>query len=316
MRLYAGTTVAPVAPGEVDTANQEFRITRPRLDKETLKRSIARFGVLEPPVFLKKGGGLVILLGHNRVEACLGIGVPAIPAVVTDAVDPEAYLEYALVKSFRNEMGPVGKIRCTAVAARMAGFDEKRLIETARHGFGLSDDFAGRPELRAMAEALPGALRGYLDLRDISFKTLRNILYLPPPGWEFLARWVEAVNLRVNVFREVVDMMVDVYRRDGGIEGMPAPPGSAVEDRHGEEGRLYGETYRLRYPDYSRRKEAADRLVESFRKERIEVGVPPFFDGDGVNITVKVRRGDDLAKIRERLGSVDMARIRELLDLL
>lgn len=71
-------------------------------DLEELAASILEHGVVQPVVVRPAGGGYELVVGERRWRACQKAGLPAIPAIIKDASDPES-LEVALIENLHRQ---------------------------------------------------------------------------------------------------------------------------------------------------------------------------------------------------------------------
>ena len=94
----------------IDLNNDEFKISKPRGD-DRLKQSIQSFGLLDPPVVYKDDNTYKIIYGHNRLTILkeLNLAVGSVLCYITDFPEPGLFIDYALLKNFRGEIGPIGK---------------------------------------------------------------------------------------------------------------------------------------------------------------------------------------------------------------
>ncbi len=315
MRIFAAGRFREVHAGDVDLADEKYRISRIHPD-DRLARSIEMFGLLESPVLLNGPEKYTIVFGHNRIKALLGSGKDRFTAVIVDSIGRESYIEYAVLKSFRNELGPAGKLRLIDIALNVLGIDAGRAEELARTALGVGHEFVRRPGLRESVLRLPPALVAYLDSRDIGYKVIRNLLRLPEDGVKLLTHWLEQFPVRVNIFREIVDMMIDIRKRDGSLERLGAIDMLSGEDRKLREDHIFREISRIRYPEYNRIKEEADAIIRKLREERIDAALPPYFDGDSISLSVNFNKREDPASVIERLSRIDAELVKKLLGLL
>ncbi len=305
--------VRPVSLDGVDLLSTTYRVSRKR-PLEGLVKSIERFGLLESPVLLREAGRLVPVFGHNRLAALERAGVENFNAVVADVIDPIAYRDRAVLKCSRNEAGPVGRMGMAAIL-RMLGLGEEELSRTVRHGLELPAEFSSA-EMAGSVMRLPGRLRDYIDLRDVGFKVIKGLLGLPAEAHDFLAGRMDESGIRVNVFRDIVEMMSDILRRDGTLAAVFALPTPETGDRRRDEQLLHDGIYSLRYPAYSELKEKAGRIAAEIERGGCSVGIPPFFEGGEVSLTVRFGRGDNEESIRGKLAGIDARRIGKLVGLL
>lgn len=303
----------PVSLAGIDIQNTTYRVSR-RRPLEGLLKSIERFGLLESPVLLREGGRFVPLFGHNRLAALARAGIGTFDAAVVDAIDPAAYRACAVLKCGRNEAGPIGRIRMAEIL-RMLGLGEDELALTVRHGLEIPADFSSA-ETAALVMRLPDRLRDYIDLRDVGFKVIKALLGLPAGAHEFLAGRIVDAGIRVNVFRDIVEMMSDILRRDGSLTAVFALPAPGSGDRRRDEQLLHDAIYSIRYPAYSDLKDKAGRIAAEIERGGCSVGIPPYFEGGDVSLTLRFGRGDNEDSIRGKLAGIDARRIEKLVGLL
>ena len=103
---------------EIDFDDRYYMIGRDHIDQD-LTSSIRNFGVLDPPVIMQTKGKFRIVFGFNRLRILKSLGHDAAPALVINKIEPEWYIGRALLKSRRNECGPIGRLS-TSRASRSA----------------------------------------------------------------------------------------------------------------------------------------------------------------------------------------------------
>ncbi len=299
---------------DIDLTDERFRISRPRRD-DALARSIAAFGILVPPILLPAGIKHVIVTGHNRLEALRGLGEAKAGCRLAETVSPDALRRHVLEKAYANALGPVGKLRGLHIL-RMAGADDTVVNDVAAAGLGIPRDFIADDGLVAGVLDLPVPLRRFLDQRDIPFKSIKALMMLPAGARAFLSNWVDAYYLRLNIFRDVVEMILDICRRDGfpgESLGLSPVPG---RESHQEESRLHEALFALRYPGYHGVMRNVEPLLEEYRRKEITLVLPPYLDGSALEARLHFDRKDSRLAITEKLSRIKPEDIRSLLDLL
>ncbi|MBN2078677.1 MAG: hypothetical protein JW838_06905 [Spirochaetes bacterium] len=298
---------------DIDRDDEYFKISRNRI-ADDLRSSIREFGVLDAPVLLDEGGRLRTVFGLNRLEVLAEMGAGYADAAVLHSLEEGWYVSRLLLRSHRNEIGPVGKIRALAILDEYFGMEPDRRRGIASRGLGVPGDFATDRSLNRSVHELPRSLGDYLDCRGVPFRVIRDLLGLPAGAVEALSSWVDGFPLKVNVFRSLVDMIADITDRDGwpGPLGamLPGGPGGGV---HNEE-ELRAAMHGARYPEYEAHRRRADDAADYFRSRGIRVAFPPFFEGDAVELTVRVARGDDPVETVKSLGALDPDRLGKLRD--
>jgi len=298
----------------IDPGDSYFNISR-NIVRDELKSSIREFGVLDPPVVTPHGGAYRAVFGFNRIAALRGLGAAHADCLVAPEVSAGFFARGALLKCQRGEAGPIGRLRALAVLKEL-GAGGERLELIAAKGLHVPAEFVRDAALLAAALGLPDALRDYCDLRDIQIRVVRDLARMPAPDAALLSSWLAFVPLRVNIFRFIVDMLADIRARDGGLGAVEGISPGAEQDRKSWEEDLYGRVRAARYPEYSSLARVADDIAGYFAARGINLAYPPYFEGDRLELTIRVGRRDDPAAIGGRLEEVDWARLRPLLDLL
>ncbi len=298
----------------IDCEDRYYKISRNRID-DGLRSSIREFGVLDPPVVLEGDGPSRVVFGFNRLQALREAGAETAAVMAVPVVDPEWYAGRVLLKCLRNEAGPVGRLRAHAILKGMA-MEAGRLDRIAKQGLRLPDEFTRDSALAELAGELPALLSDYLDCRDIQFRIIRDLARLPRVAHEALAAWIAYAPLRVNIFRFIVDMLVDMMVRDGSVDFVRDIHPDESIDRKQWEDHLYRLIGEARYPDYSAARKGADDIVRYFAARGVGIDYPPYFEGDRVKVTVSLGRRDDPALIRRRIEEADLSKLKDLLDLL
>ncbi len=311
--MPAYSSLERVSLSAIDFADDSYRVSRKR-PLDALRSSIERFGVLESPLLLGQNDRIIPVFGHNRILAAAESGLDSVNAVVVDRVDPTDYRNRALLKCARNEAGPVGRIKMALVLNRLGtGADDLR--RTMRYGLGVPDEFASARMLDSVL-GLPGRLRDYLDARDVGFKVIKELVTLPTEAQVFLGERAGDMGFRINIFREIVEMLSDIAVREGTLEPVLAIPPAQTGDRRRDEQALFDAIYALRYPSYAAMREKAAKIVSGIERAGCGVTFPPYFEGGEVTLNVRFVRGEREESIRKRLSEVDARGIEKLLDLL
>jgi hypothetical protein len=298
----------------IDPGDNYFNFSK-NIVRDELKSSIREFGVLDPPVVTPRGGTYRAVFGFNRLAALRELGAESADCLVAPEVSAGFFARGALLKCQRNEAGPIGRLRALAILKDL-GAGGERLELIATKGLHVPAEFVRDAALLDAALGLPGALRDYCDLRDLQLRVLRDLARMPAPDAALLSSWLAFAPLRVNIFRFIVDMLADIRARDGGLGAVEGIRPGAGQDRRVWEEELYGRVRAARYPEYSSLREEADGIARYFAARGIDLAYPPYFEGDKVELTIRVGRRDDPGAIGGRLEEVDWARLRPLLDLL
>ncbi len=300
---------------DIDFDDLYYMIGRDDVDRGLLS-SIRDFGVLDPPVMLHAKGKFRIVFGFNRLRILKGLGHNEAQALVIDKIEPEWYIGRALLKSQRNECGPIGRLRILVILKDALGVDPKRIALIGAKGLHVPEHFINDAPLLSSVMNFPDALKGYMDRKDIQYKTIRDLAGLPRDAVDRMAEWLGAGTMRVNIFKNIVEMLIDICARDGVIGRIEPMPSVASEAGARWDEYLFGRIFSLRYPVYTELKAKADEIVKQYSSKGIRIGYPPYFEGDSLELTVTLRKKDDLTEVREKISSLDLSGLSELLNLL
>lgn len=299
---------------QIDWDDRYFKISRDRVD-EGLRQSIRDFGVLDPPVAVREGGRYRVMFGFNRLDALRELGAGSAGMLIAPAADVKIFCERALVKCFRNETGPIGRVRALVILKDLgAGSDQLKRV--AKQGMRVPEEFAAGGALSSAVTGLPGPVKEYCDYRDINFRTIRDLVRLPGVAVEAIASWLAFAPLRVNIFRFIVDMLSDIQTRDGSLAFVEGIRPGESDDRKKWDERLYEAVRGQRYPEYAGMQKKADAVAAFYAARGIRVEYPPYFEGDALDVTVRLHKHDDPESVRRRIEDADLSKLKELLELL
>ena len=299
---------------DIDYNDRYFKISRDRVNDD-LRASIRDFGVLDPPVVVRKDGRYRVVFGFNRLDVLREAGIGSADMLVAPAVDARFFCERALIKCFRNESGPIGRTRALAILKDLgAGAD--RCVRIAKNGLHVPEELATDGELSAAVLGLPVPVKEYLDLRDIQFRTIRDLVRLPRAAIDAISSWLAFAPLRVNIFRFIIDMLSDIQTRDGSLAFVERIHPDDSDDRKKWEEQLYAAVRGTRYPEYTAMQKKADEITGYFAARGMQVEYPSYFEGDRVDLTVRLHKREDPESVWKRLGDVDLSKLKALLELL
>jgi hypothetical protein len=294
----------------IDLNNNEYKISRPFID-ERLRQSIQSCGILEPPVLLKTNNLYIIIFGHNRLNILKEQKIAGILSIVTDTMDPMDYMEYAILKNYRGEVGPAGKIRFIQIIKN--DFNLNKDISIALKNMQIPEDIIKGNEPWDRFRYLPDSLKDYLDSKDIGFKVIRNILRMPDEAISLLSSWITR-DMRINIFKGIVDLLIDIIKRDKAVTGLRAIDTDSILDKRKREGMLYREIFKIRYPEYTKLRSGIDAVIDNFRSNGIEVDFPEYFERDEIGIIIRFNKRDEAETIKKKITGINTDQLKDLLE--
>jgi len=299
---------------DIDLADRYFKISRNQISDE-LRSSIRDFGVLDPPVLAEREGNYRVVFGFNRLDILHETGIDSVEAQVAPKIDAEFFITRALLKCLRNESGPVGRIRIISILKDFGmGIDRLDLI--GKRGLHVPEEFVRDDSLIARVHELPVPVKDFMDNRDIQFRIIRDVIRLPRAAVNTISSWLEFAPLRVNIFKFIIDMLMDIRTRDGDTGFIDQiRPDDSIDRKQWDE-YLYKRVREVRYPDHAVLKSGADEVARYFSLRGIRIDYPPYFEGDRIDLTVSLGKRDEPESILKKFQDADWARLKKLLDLL
>lgn len=299
--------ITPVKVKLCDVRDDDtFRVSRPVVT-DTLIQSVRDLGMLERPFLLDDSGGLIPFTCHNRILSLRKLEADKVDAFIIKQIDPAIFINNTSLKVRRNETGPAGKCRAFLLAQKHNLYPDT--AQFCKKIINVSPDILDA-QLASAVLGLPRQVRNYVDVKDTGFKILRDLVALPEYMISWIAYCLDEMQVRANVFRMVVDYLFDL----GGKNDRVLLP--FIDEGMRDDRQLLEVLGRLRYPEYSRLRDQADKLLSSLSSRGVSVDFPEFFESSRfvVNFDVSVR--DSVNDIRERLDRIDAAGLVKLASLL
>jgi len=283
-----------------------FRISRPVLN-DALVQSVRELGMLEKPVLIDDGNGPVPLTCHNRIEALKKLNAESVESYILKSVDPDIFIRNTALKVRRNEVGPAGRCRALLIACKLGIADDpgsfcKSVLNTSSDI--LDVEFAER------ILGLPVNVLDYIDIKDAGFKVIKDLVNLPDYMIHWFDRVIGIMQVRVNVFRTVVDHLFDLSKTTDSV-ALPEFNAKGSDDRM-----LLENINRMRYPAYSELKDRAAVLIKGLSSRGVSVAFPEFFESGRFTVNVDVGVKDSADDLKSRLHGIDVERLVELALLL
>lgn len=295
---------------EIDINDLSFNISRNILSND-LYESIKNYGMLEKPLVFKKNDRYVLMNCHNRIQICRNLGIKKIKAVILPFPDSELFLNNLILKIFRNGAGPAGRIKAVNIIEEYFCGSLTLTPQEIRKITGIPMEYIEDRVERERVLALPAVLLEYIDLKDINFKTIKDILAFDSSLLEWISQWLSSIQMRVNIFKKITDHLFDLARNNGA-DNLPLPCNSEIKSDAG----LYEEIFRARYPEYSSMSLRAADIIKSLSSSEVSIVFPEFFEKDYISVILKITSRNRNGEWRRLIDKVDNSSIDDLLDLL
>jgi len=240
---------------------------REDFDEEKLREladSIREHGVLQPVVLRRRESGYELIAGERRVLASKWAGLETIPAIVRDATD-EAAAELALIENLQRE----------GLEAVEEALGYARLMRE----FGLSQSALARKVGRSQS-----AISNKLRLLQLPEEVLKEVSRhrLSERHARALLK-LEEKDLQLRIVQEIVEEELSVRETEKRIDVLCA--------KAGEEGKGSKRVVRV-FKDARLFVNSVKQLAEEMRKSGVVVEMEKEEREDGLDLVIRLRRGD------------------------
>lgn len=266
-----------------------MKISRDLHDKE-LMSSIKKHGVLDPPLVVNNSGIPELLSGFNRVEAAIEAGFETIDVLEYYRFTSADFEKLVLLKIYRKEAGPVGRIKALSIMRNNFGKDRESLIKEGGVKWNIPDEFISDEKQGDKLLSMDRGLLCYIDAKDPGFKYIKMLMALPDDVSETIGKWAEGISMRVNVFKQIVEMIYETYTRHNSTGFFyNISPDLSADKKEVEEYLLDG-FFRMRYPGLSSVLLKVSEISEKISSRGIDVDFPGRIERDYVEISFRLGR--------------------------
>lgn len=270
----------------------EFDFSFGRSD-ESLKKSIADFGVLQPIHLWESENGFVLLDGHKRVGVAQKLGLDEIPTLLYQDLDDSAAFWLAL-----ELRGPLNWVEKGRILKKATEFLSDEEISTRLNSFLELNEVQAKSILKAL-------LLDEVVLQDLVKKnwpihaaTKLSELFKATEA-TFLYHFLQKFNLNQNKFVQCVEWINDILKRDGvtladWVQKFESQLSINLEAPNVSD--LFKNTIeQLRYPQFSKAKLSfADKLKKIKTPSFVKIAPPALFEKEGLELTVKLSTEQEL----------------------
>ena len=319
--------------GRIDPEDRFFAVSLPWSPIDQLNRSVGKTGILSPLHVQKTAhDGFRIVIGFRRYLACRSLGVEDIPCFVRDEEDELALFVEALEDN---------------LAARGLHLLEKaHVLLKLRRDFKLEEhtlmeDFMPLLEIRAdrfhldrclnlarlpesLQRSLHDALEPDIALKLSQWKDQEQDFFLG-----IISRFQLGKNKQKQLFA-VLDELRALKKQSGSaleskdLEHIWHESGAADIERDESLSaserfpRAYEGLRRLRFPGLTEHEKRYEELKSALKiPPQIHFQVPPYFEGDRIDVGFSFGDSDELLKVAEKLGAMAQAdQLKEIFKLL
>lgn len=305
--IINNTSITEVNAADI-SEDELFKVSKKNF-QSTLPVSLKQSGMLEVPYIFKNDNGYGILTCHNRLKILREAGITNLKCFVLDRPDAEVFMNHVSLKTYRNELGPFGKIKTLSLLNSSFNLSETVRKEFCTKVLKLASELVENEAYLNKIMNFPDTLTGYIDEKDISFKIIKDISLLPSDWIAVIDNWLKDTQVRVNIFRMIVDHLYDIFRRGENI--------SVIETvSFSDDKTLYDSIYRIRYPEYSKLKLKSDNIINELSGAGLTIEFPEYFDRRSVTLKIDIDKKSDCADQLKKVSKINTDKLSELLSLL
>lgn len=304
------TDIAVQAEVNIDDISEDelFKVSKKNYNN-TLPGSLKQSGMLEAPYVYKKDNGYTPLTCHNRIKLLRESGITSIRCYILDQPAAEIFMNYVSLKAYRNELGPMGKLKTLTLINSFFNLDAFVKKEFCTKILKLNSEIVDNAEYLERIMHFPDTLADYIDEKDMSFKVIKDLSILPSEWISAIDNWIKNIQVRVNIFRMLVDFVFDIYRRGDSL--------SVIESvSFSDDKTLYDSIYRIRYPEYSSLKMRSENLISELSGSGVTIEFPEYFDRRSVTLKIDIDKKSDCAGQLKKVTKISVEKLTELLSLL
>lgn len=305
----------------INPRDERFRITTEGV-LDPLIASIHRVGLLIPPLVRPEEGGVTVVSGFRRIEACRRLGWERVPV----RLHPAHLGRYDAARRAVGENSTARALDPVETGRAL------RLLEShAPQGAVPKEDLAAlglpaNPEIGARLKALtalPESVQDGVVEGSIPLAAAFELGAMERPAAAALADILRPLRVSLNRQREIITLLVEIARREGiPLIGLLEDPGlrgvldRPEADRNQRARALREWLRRRRYPVLT----TAERNFEAIRRrlapgEEIKLAAPRDFEGTAFVLQVTIDGAEGLERQRERLNALfDHPDFRRLLS--
>ena len=274
---------------KIDAGDKRFCISYP-LEDDLLLSSIARFGLLVPVTLLAADRPAVVL-GFKRLAAAEKLGIKGIPCLYLGGDEKRALLA-AISDNMGRSLNAVEKMRCVERMSAL-GFGKEEIFEILKI-IGLPAREQTLETVLAAAD-LEEETKAFVVRHGLPFTAIEQLVWLDHGERRRIVEIIDPLDVTVSSFREAMQLMMLLKVKHGRID----VEGFAGADSMGSVKRGLKQ---MAHPLLSEMERALARLLKSCAlPPNIRLHVDPFFEKDWIDISLRVRSGDEVDYASKKL---------------
>jgi hypothetical protein len=324
-------TISKILLSNISNDNT-YKISKNKLSVELID-SVKNFGIFEMPILHVSNKQYIVVFGHNRISAAIKCGMEEINCKIIDSVTKEDYIAYASHKNYLKLLGVGGKVKLIFLMRDHFNIHKNEALKTASDFFSISADFVLALD-SYKKESFFEYFYDYLDERETSFKTLISFMRLPQSIREQLMQTAYKYNIRVNIFKRIVDIVSD-FTISVKSEEKSKEKGEEKNEEKNKENKenkerliallnadYLGDEYLLnalkeyRYPKYTSLEKEKNEAIKKLENPNLKIDFPEFFEGGEFSIILKCTKNKSKSYLVDTVNQVDENLLKKLSEML
>ncbi|MFH0994775.1 MAG: ParB/RepB/Spo0J family partition protein [Pseudomonadota bacterium] len=197
---------------QIHLEDKTFQVTT-EADTGALAASIARLGVMHPPVLLADDSGYGIICGFRRIAACKSLGLSRIPArLLSPGTDKLTCVQLAIAENSLQR--PLNLIETSRALVLLSGvYPDSDDLRRAAGVLGLPDNFSAIHKLRQLSGLEPEIQEGVLS-NVLSMAMALELGQMKKSCGIGLSTLFGYLKLGLNKQREILTMIQEIAFRE------------------------------------------------------------------------------------------------------
>ncbi|MGD8701004.1 MAG: ParB/RepB/Spo0J family partition protein [Desulfosarcina sp.] len=302
--------IHPVSIDQIVTTDDVFKITT-KSDITDLALSISAIGLLQPPVLKDNGSTYTVVCGFRRVEACRKLAHTTIPARIFGPDCPSIdCVRLAIAENAsQRQLDVVEQSRAYALIAKFVDHPPSRM-ELA-NVVGLPASQSAMERILPVAD-MPIALNRALLSGKVALPVALQIHQLSSTDAMALTEFFNRITAGLNVQRELLDLIVDISRRDGcaiadliqrdDVTRVLSDPETPAPQKVQA---LRKMIKAIRFPALSQAEANFHQMVQSVKLDpHIQIQPPRFFEGKNYRVSMTLSSRRQLKRLQLELDKL------------
>jgi len=271
---------------------------------------LVRYSGITTPLILqeKLPGYFRIVSGFRRFAVAGDLGLKTLPAIVSGAGPEELFCAAVCENLSGGTIGPLERAEIARKFRDCFGFGEQRIQAEVLPLLGLPPHRIHYERLNAVSR-LPEVVQSAVADEVLTVECALALVAWPLVDQSFFVSFIRRSRSGSNKQRQVFDLLDDLCRmrhesaaeiwEQSGAAGLDDVPALAPAERFNQQRNCL---LRLRFPVLSEYEDRLSQLRKALAlPPRIQLRVPPYFEGSGIELSIKAESAEELRELVRRL---------------